>query len=185
MNAQRKITVMGAIAQAFAKRGHEGYGEGVTQLDHALQCAACAERDGASPALIAATLLHDIGHMLHDLPEDIADQGVDTQHESLGSAWLSQYFGPEVTEPVRLHVEAKRYLAAVEPGYYSQLSEASILSLKLQGGVFTPDEAKEFEGRPFAGDAVRLRRWDEEGKEVDAKTPDLAHFYRYVETCLR
>lgn len=185
MSADRKVTVMGAIAQAFAKRGHQGYGEGVTQLDHALQCAYCAERDGASPALIAATLLHDIGHMLHDLPEDVADQGIDTQHESLGSAWLSQYFGPDVTEPVRLHVEAKRYLAAVEPGYYSQLSEASVLSLKLQGGVLTPAQAKEFEGRPFAQDAVRLRRWDEEGKEVGMKTPDLAHFYPYVEACLR
>ncbi|HVI89723.1 MAG TPA: HD domain-containing protein [Dongiaceae bacterium] len=184
MNAEQKVAVMGAITQAFAKRGHEGYGEGVTQLDHALQCAFCAERDGASPALIAATLLHDIGHMLHELPEDIADQGVDTQHESLGSAWLSQYFGPEVTEPVRLHVEAKRYLAAVEPGYYDRLSAASILSLKLQGGVLDQAQAKEFEQRPFAEEAVKLRHWDEEGKEVGMKTPDLTHFYRYVEASL-
>ena len=184
-NIGRKMAVIGAITQAFAKRGHEGYGEGVTQLDHALQCALCAERDGASEALIAATLLHDIGHMLHDLPEDVAEQGIDTQHESLGSAWLSQYFGPEVSEPVRLHVEAKRYLAAVEPGYYGRLSEASILSLKLQGGVFTSEEAKRFEELPFARDAVKLRRWDEEGKEVGMKTPDLAHFCRYVEACLR
>jgi len=184
VNAINKAAVLSAIDQAFAKRGHEGYGEGVSQLDHALQCALCAERDGASPALIAATLLHDIGHMLHDLPEDIADQGIDTQHESLGSAWLSQHFGPEVTEPVRLHVDAKRYLAAVEPGYFERLSEASILSLKLQGGVFSPDEAAEFAASPFAADAVRLRRWDEEGKEVGMRTPALAHFYRYVEACL-
>lgn len=180
-----KASVMAAIDQAFANRGHEGYGEGVSQLDHALQCALCAERDGASPALIAATLLHDLGHLLHDLPQDIADQGIDTQHESLGSAWLSQYFGPEVTEPIRLHVEAKRYLSAVEPGYFERLSEASVLSLQLQGGIFTPEQAEEFSVHPFAEDAVRLRRWDEEGKEVGLQTPSLAHFYRYVEGCLR
>lgn len=184
MNSIAKSSVIAAIDEAFAKRGHEGYGEGVSQLDHALQCAFCAERDGASPALIAATLLHDIGHMLHDLPEDIADQGIDTEHESLGSSWLSQYFGPEVTEPVRLHVDAKRYLAAVKPGYYERLSAASILSLKLQGGVFTKKQAAEFAAQSFAEDAVKLRRWDEEGKEVGMRTPALAHFYRYVEACL-
>ena len=107
------MSVIEEIRAAFARRGHEGYGEGVSQLDHALQCGAFAERDGASPALIAAAFLHDIGHMLHELPEDIADSGVDSQHESLGSAWLSQHFGPAVTEPVRLHVAAKRYLASV------------------------------------------------------------------------
>ena len=105
------MNTMREVRAAFDKRGQDNYGEGVNQLDHALQCAFCAERDGATPALIVATLLHDIGHMLHDLPDDIADQGIDTQHESLGSAWLSQHFGSEVSEPVRLHVPAKRYLA--------------------------------------------------------------------------
>src|SRR6185295_17965827 len=122
------MSVIEEIRAAFARRGHEGYGEGVSQLDHALQCGAFAERDGAAPALIAAAFLHDIGHMLHELPEDIADSDVDTQHESLGSAWLSQHFGPEITEPVRLHVAAKRYLAVVEPSYFEKLSEASKLS---------------------------------------------------------
>ncbi len=184
MNALTKSTIIAAIDAAFIKRGHEGYGEGVSQLDHALQCAFCAERDGASPALITATLLHDIGHMLHELPEDIADQGIDTEHESLGSAWLSQYFSADVSEPVRLHVDAKRYLAAVEPGYYERLSEASLVSLKLQGGIFTTAQASAFAEQPFADDAIRLRRWDEEGKEVGLRTPALAHFYRYVEACL-
>jgi phosphonate degradation associated HDIG domain protein len=180
-----KADVLAQIDQAFERRGHEGYGEGVSQLEHALQCALCAERDGASPALITATLLHDIGHLLHDLPQDIADQGIDTEHESLGSAWLSQHFGPDVTEPVRMHVDAKRYLSAVEPGYYERLTEASILSLKLQGGVFNKEEAVDFAGQPYAEDAVKLRRWDEEGKEVGMRTPALAHFYRYVEACLQ
>ena len=142
-------TVLEQIHAAFARRGHEGYGEGVSQLDHALQCGMFAQRDGAPPALVAAAFLHDIGHLLHDLPQDIADTGVDTQHESTGSAWLSQHFGPEVTEPVRMHVAAKRYLAAVEPGYFEQLSEASKLSLKLQGG---PMAARQ----PFRRHGARL-----------------------------
>lgn len=174
------MSALEEIRAAFSRRGSDNYGEGVSQLEHALQCAACAERDGASPALIAATLLHDIGHLLHNLPQDIADRGVDTEHESLGSAWLSQHFGPDVTEPVRLHVAAKRYLATVENGYYELLSAASIQSLKLQGGLMSPEEARKFEAERYAPDAIKLRRWDDEGKIVGAKTPDLAHFERFV-----
>jgi phosphonate degradation associated HDIG domain protein len=170
---------------AFAKRGHEGYGEGVSQLEHALQCAVFAERDGAVESLIVATLLHDIGHMLHDLPEDIADQGVDTVHESLGSAWLSQHFGPEVSEPVRLHVAAKRYLAAAEPAYLNVLSDASKLSLKLQGGPMSADEQHCFASERFFKEAVDLRRWDDEGKIVGLETPGLAHFEPMIERALR
>ena len=173
------------IRAAFARRGVETYGEGVSQLEHALQCAMCAERDGAAPALIAATLLHDIGHLIHDLPVDIADQGIDAQHESLGSAFLSQHFGPDVTEPVRLHVAAKRYLATVEPGYFELLSPASVQSLHLQGGMLSPEESARFAAERFADDAIKLRRWDDEGKIVGWKTPDLAHFERFVSASLR
>lgn len=179
------MSALDDIRAAFAKRGADNYGEGVSQLEHALQCGACAERDGASPALITATLLHDIGHLLHDLPQDIADRGIDTEHESLGSAWLSQHFGPDVTEPVRLHVAAKRYLATVEKGYYELLSAASIQSLKLQGGLMSPEEAKKYEAEQFAEDAIKLRRWDDEGKIVGLKTPDLAHFEGLVRQSLR
>jgi phosphonate degradation associated HDIG domain protein len=173
------------IRAAFAKRGHEGYGEGVSQLEHALQCAVFAERAGASESLIVATLLHDIGHMLHDLPEDIADAGIDTQHESLGSAWLSQHFGPEVSEPVRLHVAAKRYLSASEAGYHDLLSEASKLSLKLQGGPMDPEEQVKFGAERFFKEAVSLRRWDDEGKIVGMATPDFRHFEPLIERSLR
>jgi phosphonate degradation associated HDIG domain protein len=176
---------MDEIRAAFAKRGHEGYGEGVSQLEHALQCAAFAERAGASEPLIVATLLHDIGHMLHDLPEDIADAGIDTQHESLGSAWLSQHFGPEVSEPVRLHVAAKRYLSASEAGYFSLLSDASKLSLELQGGPMRAEEQAKFGAERFFAEAVALRRWDDEGKVVGMATPDLAHFAPMIERSLR
>ena len=177
--------IVDEIRAAFAKRGHEGYGEGVSQLEHALQCAVFAERAGASEPLIVATLLHDIGHMLHDLPADIADAGIDTQHESLGSAWLSQHFGPEVSEPVRLHVAAKRYLSASEAGYFDVLSEASKLSLRLQGGPMNAQEQANFGAERFHKDAVALRRWDDEGKVVGMKTPDLRHFEPMIERSLR
>ena len=173
------------IHAAFAKRGHETYGEGVNQLDHGLQCAHFAQRDGASEAQIVAALLHDIGHLVHNLPSDIADQGIDTQHESLGSVWLSRYFGPEVTEPGVLHVAAKRYLAAVEPGYFESLSDASVLSLGLQGGPIDQSQVKSFEANPYFKEAVALRRWDEEGKIVGFKGPVLADFDAIVARALK
>jgi len=179
------MDVMQTIHAAFERRGNESYGEGVSQLEHAIQCAAFAQRDGASDALIAAAYLHDIGHLLHDLPQDIADSGVDTQHESTGSAWLSQFFGPELTEPVRMHVAAKRYLAATEEGYFDLLSDASKLSLQLQGGPMAPAQARALEAEPFFAEALRLRRWDEEGKIENYQGPSPAHFEAIVKTCLQ
>jgi phosphonate degradation associated HDIG domain protein len=178
------MTVMNEIRAAFARRGNETYGEGISQLDHALQCAAFAERDGANAALVTATLLHDIGHLLHDLPADVADSGIDTQHEASGSAWLSRHFGLAVTEPVRMHVAAKRYLATMEPGYFDRLSDASKLSLRLQGGPMTATQADTFAAEPFFADAIRLRRWDEEGKIIDYRGPSLDHFLPRVQACL-
>jgi phosphonate degradation associated HDIG domain protein len=172
------------IRAAFARRGNESYGEGVTQTEHALQAGWLAEQAGAPVSLIVAALLHDIGHLIHDLPEDIAEKGIDTQHETLGSAWLSRHFGPEVTEPVRLHVEAKRYLCTAESGYFDRLSEASKLSLRLQGGPMSADAAEAFARGPYAEAAARLRHWDEEAKVVGMKTPDLAHFDSFIEAAL-
>jgi [1-hydroxy-2-(trimethylamino)ethyl]phosphonate dioxygenase len=179
------VSALEEIRDTFARRGMETYGEGVSQLEHALQCAMCAERDKATPALIAATLLHDIGHLIHDLPPDIADQGIDAQHESLGSAFLSRHFGPDVTEPVRLHVAAKRYLAASERGYFDLLSPASVQSLHVQGGLMSAEERARFAAERFAEDAIKLRRWDDEGKVVGLPTPGLDHFERYVTESLR
>lgn len=179
------MSALEEIRAAFARRGTETYGEGVSQLEHALQCALCAERDGAGPALITATLLHDIGHLIHDLPTDIADQGIDAQHESLGSAWLSRHFGPDVTEPVRLHVAAKRYLATTEQGYFELLSPASVQSLQLQGGLMSAQERAHFAAERFADEAVKLRRWDDEGKVVGMPTPGLDHFERCLAASLR
>lgn len=178
------MSVIDEICTAFERRGQETYGEGISQLEHAVQCAAFAERDGADAALVTATLLHDIGHLLHDLPADVADSGIDTQHEASGSAWLSRHFGLAVTEPVRMHVAAKRYLATMEPGYFERLSEASKLSLRLQGGPMSAPQAAAFADAPFFADAIRLRRWDEEGKIVGYHGPALDHFLPRVQACL-
>ena len=178
------MRVIDEICTAFERRGQETYGEGISQLEHAVQCAAFAERDGADAALVTATLLHDIGHLLHDLPADVADTGIDTQHEASGSAWLSRHFGLAVTEPVRMHVAAKRYLATMEPGYFDRLSDASKLSLRLQGGPMSAPQAAAFAAEPFFADAIRLRRWDEEGKIIGYHGPALDHFLPRVQACL-
>jgi len=165
----------------YARKGRLSYGEGVSMIEHGLQAAFLAEQEDATPAMIAAALLHDIGHLLHSLPEDVADKGIDSQHESLASAWLSQYFPPAVSEPVRLHVAAKRYLCAVEPGYQTALSPASQLSLALQGGPMSEAEAARFAGERFSADAVKLRRWDDLAKVPARNTPGLEHYRAILE----
>jgi phosphonate degradation associated HDIG domain protein len=173
------------IADIIAGKGSKRYGlSEVNQLRHALQAAWLAERNGGSAALITAGLLHDIGHMVHDLGENPAEDGVDDKHEELGQAWLAPRFGPEVTEPVRLHVAAKRYLCATEPDYFGKLSKDSVLSLSLQGGAMSPAEVAAFEAIPQHKDAVVLRRYDEQAKDPHLQTPPVEHFLRYVAACL-
>lgn len=178
--------VLSEITGLLTEEGQKQYGlHDVTQLQHALQSAWLAEQDGADPPLIAAALLHDIGHMTHALGENPAAAGVDDRHEQVGHAFLRRWFGPEVTEPVRLHVAAKRCLCAVEPDYFSRLSPDSILSLKLQGGPMTAEEVAAFRALPQAEAAVRLRRYDEAAKVKDLETPPAEKFMGYVAACLR
>jgi len=178
--------IIDTIFDEFRKHGDAVYiGEPVTQTEHMLQSAYAAEQDGAGPLLIAAALLHDYGHLIHDLPEDSAERGVDTRHEEVGAAYLSQYFVPAAVEPGRLHVAAKRYLCAVDPDYQAALSSASVHSLKLQGGPFTPVEVQAFEALPFAQEAARLRRYDDLGKTPGAVTPDLEHYRPCLEAALK
>lgn len=156
--------------------GRQYGGEGVSQREHALQCARLAEAEGAPPALVAAALLHDIGHLLHKEGEQPALRGIDDRHELIGHKRLLRDFGPAVAEPVRLHVPAKRYLCATDPGYFALLSAGSVHSLALQGGTFTPAEAEAFAAQPYAAEAVRVRRWDEAAKTPGLATPSLAHY---------
>jgi phosphonate degradation associated HDIG domain protein len=173
------------LAAIIDGKGHGMYGlAAINQRQHALQAAQLAEGEGADAALITAALLHDIGHMVHDLGQDPASEGIDDRHEELGHAWLVDWFGPAVTEPVRLHVAAKRYLCAVDPTYFGKLSKDSVLSLSLQGGPMSPEEVAAFETVPEYKDAVRLRRWDEQAKVKGLETPGFDHFADYVAACL-
>jgi phosphonate degradation associated HDIG domain protein len=180
------VTIIDRILTVFREKGNGLYfGEAVTETEHALQSAHLAEQSGAAPDLIAAALLHDIGHLLHGLAEDIAEQGIDDRHEEGGAAWLRRSFGPAVVDPVRLHVAAKRYLCAVEPAYHAGLSEASQCSLRLQGGPMSPEEVRRFEQEPWFRSAVAVRRWDDGAKVPNLVVPGLEHYRPCLEAVLR
>lgn len=173
------------IVQLLEQHGDESYfGEPVSQLEHALQCAHLAVQERASNALIAAALLHDVGHLLHHEGEAAADRGINAVHENLGESWLSQYFGPGVTRPVAMHVAAKRYLCAVDKSYLAGLSPASLKSLQLQGGEMSAREVAEFEANEFASDAVRLRRWDDLAKIPGARVPPVGDYTELLQSLL-
>ena len=174
--------VVSEIFQAFAERGNLAYGENVTEQQHALQSATLSHDAGEEPVVVAACLLHDYGHLLHNLGEDIADRGVDARHEHVGANRLCQWFDDSLVEPIRLHAASKRYLCWKEPDYRPGLSDASRKSLALQGGVMTDDEAREFEANPHFDRAVRLRRYDDQGKIPEMVTPDLEEFRPLLES---
>jgi [1-hydroxy-2-(trimethylamino)ethyl]phosphonate dioxygenase len=174
------------IIQLFRQHGGSLYGgECVTQCEHALQCAWLAQRGGASPALIVAALLHDIGHLLHALPDDAPERGIDDRHEELAAQWLGQRFPPGVVEPVRLHVDAKRFLCATDPVYFNRLSPPSQLSLKLQGGPMSTGEVRRFLTNPHYRDAIALRRWDDEAKIAGLSIPPVEHYAPVIVACIK
>ena len=166
-----------------AKGGREYEGEGVSQLAHALQSAHLAEQAGAAPALVCAALLHDIGHLLNDRGETPTLRGIDDLHQYVALPVLRPHFPEAVLGPIRLHVDAKRYLCATRTEYYDQLSEDSKRSLALQGGVFSAEEAGRFISQPYAQEAVSVRLWDDAAKNPRAQTPDLAHFEAALRAC--
>lgn len=174
--ADDNADIVAEIFALFERAGARSYGEGVSMHEHMLQSAALAVREGESPELTAACLLHDIGHFLHDEPEDAAEHGLDTRHESLGADYLAPHFPASVTEPVRLHVTAKRYLFTAEPGYGEALSPASRISLELQGGALTEAELEAFRASPYFQAAVRLRRYDEDGKVDGLRIAPLTEY---------
>jgi gamma-butyrobetaine dioxygenase len=165
------------IAELFAGTGARDYlGEAVTIGVHMRQAGALAEAAGADLPLVAAALLHDTGHLRNE---------ADDRHGEAGARWLSQWFGAAVTEPVRLHVAAKRYLCVTEPGYFGLLSQESVRTLVLQGGPMTPEQAAAFEALPFALDAVAVRRWDDEAKDPAVTPPAFAYFKPLLSDLLR
>ena len=162
------MSAVQALAGLFAGPGARDYlGEAVTIGEHMRQAGALAEAAGAAAPLVAAALLHDVGHLRSE---------TDARHGTGGARWLSQWFGEAVTEPVRLHVAAKRYLCATEPGYFGRLSPESVRTLALQGGPMTPGRAAAFEALPFARDAVAVRRWDDQAKDPAVTPPEFSHF---------
>ena len=163
------------ILARYAERGHVAYeGEGITQLEHAWQCARLAETAGATPALKLAAWLHDLGHLMTDLEGSPTLRGIDDAHEKLAARTLAPAFGAAVAEPVALHVEAKRYLVGTQPRYRDHLSADSIRSLALQGGPMGQDEADAFIARPYARDALKLRAWDDHAKDPDLRPASTA-----------
>jgi gamma-butyrobetaine dioxygenase len=172
------MTAVETIGEMFAGPGARDHlGEPVPIGEHMLQAGALAEAAGAESPLVAAALLHDIGHLLgEDEDED--------RHGEAGANWLSQWFGDAVSEPVRLHVPAKKYLCAVDADYFGLLSAESVRTLSLQGGPMTAAEVAAFEALPFSRDAVAIRRWDDQAKDPAVAPPRFAHFAPLLEALL-
>ena len=174
------------LAALFSGDGARDYfGEPVSQAAHMLQAAALAESAGAAPALVAAALLHDVGHFTSVISGHELMRGQDNHHAAAGADWLGRWIGPDVTGPVRLHVAAKRYLCAVEPGYLSGLSEASVYTLGVQGGPMGAAEMAGFEAHPQACDGLRLRRWDDAAKDPAAAPPAFGYYQPLLRRLLR
>ena len=176
------------IHQLFSTHGASQYsGEPVTQLEHALQTAHLAEQSGADDELVAACLLHDLGHLLnpqgHGLDDTPTLRGIDDKHQLVALPFLRGLFPDRVLGAIQRHVDAKRYLCRARPGYFEQLSADSRRRLQLQGGVFSVEQAEAVVALPGAPDAVRLRVWDDLAKQADLDTPTLAHFLERVARC--
>ncbi len=175
------MEIVEQIFQLFAANGENAYfGENVSQLEHALQAAYLAEEAKVDSTLIVAALLHDVGHLLHGMDEGIANLGIDGKHEEVGEIWLSKHFPASVTEPVYLHVSAKRYLCSTDKHYLSQLSPASQQSFHLQGGLMTSQEVADFESNPYFREAIQLRYWDDEAKIPQLQVPPLEHYRSHL-----
>ena len=177
------MSVVDEILAIYAARGAGAYfGERVSMREHGLQAAHFAAAAGAPSMLVAAALLHDVGHLIVDVPDDIGAWTQDACHEAIGARWLAERFASGVSEPVRLHVAAKRYLCATNPGYFARLSPASVTTLALQGGPMSADQVRTFETEPHHREAVRLRLWDDQGKVEGLKTRELGDYRDLLES---
>ena len=174
--------VVSFIKDIFERRGAEEYlGERVTIAEHMLQAATLAEKEGCNEAIIVAALLHDIGHFTSEFGSFSMNDEADKLHEDAGARILERFFPKLVVDCVKYHVSAKRYLCAKDPDYFSKLSDASIHSLKLQGGSMSKEEATQFEKNPNLGQIIKVRYFDDAGKEEGMKTPDFDYFIPMIE----
>jgi len=172
------MAIVDEIMQLFVTKGSAEYGgERVSQLEHALQSAHLAQTENAPPNMIVAALLHDIGHLLAEAP--------DAAHEEIGHAYVAQHFPDSVSEPVKLHVAAKRYLCATDAQYLAQLSPASLESLRVQGGPMTDTELDAFEEERFFSQAVTLRHWDDRAKTENLAVPGLDSYRSTIESLVK
>lgn len=174
LNADNIVDFIGDI---FERRGAESYlGEQVTMSEHMLQGAQLAEQAGADDEIIAGALLHDIGHYTNEFGEDAQNRGIDNHHDEAGAMVLEKFFPAIVTDCVRHHVAAKRYLCATDPDYFARLSDASVLTLKLQGGPMDENEVAGFAENPNLDAILQVRIWDDQGKVPDHTTPPFSHY---------
>jgi [1-hydroxy-2-(trimethylamino)ethyl]phosphonate dioxygenase len=180
------VSVADEVLKIYGARGAGLYfGERVSITEHGLQAAWFARVESAPEPLVIAALLHDIGHLLEAVPDDLAEWTSDARHEEIGARWLAERFRPEISEPVRLHVPAKRYLCATDSDYFRQLSSASVHTLRLQGGPLSSEETQAFERKPYYREAVRVRRWDDQGKVAGLETPPLEAYLELLNAAAR
>ena len=159
-------------------------GENVTIAEHMIQSAMMAEKSKSNDNLICSCLLHDYGHFILDDPDELVKKNKDGKHEDIGYEYLKKFFKIEVVEPIKHHVIAKRYLARNKK-YYDQLSEASVISLKLQGGLLNNKEAKLFQKEKFFKEAIKLRKFDESAKKIGVKIKDIIEYKELLEASLK
>jgi gamma-butyrobetaine dioxygenase len=170
------------IAALFNSAEAEEYlGEDITLIEHMVQCGDLARSNEAPDWLVVASLLHDVGHILIPDAKEAQDAGTDRHHDEIGASWIAQRFPASVVEAVRLHVDAKKYLVATDPAYVDKLSEASRLTLRIQGGAFNPEQCATFIERPFAKEAIQLRLWDDEAKRRGTTDIRLTRFRGQIE----
>ncbi|MEX0285198.1 MAG: HD domain-containing protein [Paracoccaceae bacterium] len=172
-----KDTIVAFLADIFERRGAESYlGEAVTMSEHMLQGAYLAEQAGSADEMVAGALLHDIGHYTNEFGDDYIDQGIDNLHEEAGAVVLAPFFPSAVTDCIKYHVAAKRYLCATDPAYFDRLSEASVKTLHLQGGPMSDAEVQDFASNPNLDAILQVRIWDDQGKVAGMETPDFHHY---------